>query len=229
MSGETVVLCYFVIFTVRIYGYKGRRGNNVNFKHQSYSRIKDCSGYRFRRKFKHSLFFYRCRDREFVADYSSWVYQRTCPLLRLNSVLYGLTLTLTIPRNVPKRKDSKVSRKLLQEYKDSYVFFSSDQRTETEDMEAVCCSCQLAIFSAAYGLNRIYPPHRSLAISFSKIMSGETVYTLLFSWQEYADIKAEEEIILILNTRVTAVSRTVQDIDSGENSSTVCFSFSVSL
>ena len=92
-------------------------------------------------------------------------------------------------------------------------------------MEAVCCSCQLAIFSAAYGLNRIYPPHRSLAISFSKIMSGETVYTLLFPWQEYADIKAEEEIILILNTRVTDVSRTVQDIDSGGNSSTVCFSF----
>ena len=56
-------------------------------------------------------------------------------------------------------------------------------------------------------------------------MSGETVYTLLFPWQEYADIKAEEEIILILNTRVTDVSRTVQDIDSGGNSSTVCFSF----
>ena len=87
-------------------------------------------------------------------------------------------------------------------------------------MEAVCCSCQLAIFSAAYGLNRIYPPHRSLAIKISKIMSGETAYTLLFSRQEYADIKAEEEIILILNTRVTAVSRTVQDIDSGENSNT---------
>ena len=37
------------------------------------------------------------------------------------------------------------------------------------------------------------------------------------------DIKAQEEIMLILNTRVTAVSRIVQDIDSGENSSTVCF------
>ena len=33
--------------------------------------------------------------------------------------------------------------------------------------------------------------------------------------------------MLILNTRVTAVSRIVQDIDSGENSSTVCFSIFV--
>ena len=147
MSGETVVLCYFVIFMVRIYGYKGRRGNNVNFNHQSHSGIEDCSGYRFRRKFKHSLFFYRCRDREFVADYSPWVYQRNCPLLRLNSVLYGLTLTLTIPRKfslkawrcvnnsllVPRqvsRNSSSVIRKFLVNYcssKDSYVFFSSDQ------------------------------------------------------------------------------------------------------
>ena len=31
--------------------------------------------------------------------------------------------------------------------------------------------------------------------------------------------------MLILNTRATAVSRIVQDIDSGGNSSTVCFSF----
>ena len=33
--------------------------------------------------------------------------------------------------------------------------------------------------------------------------------------------------MLILNTRVTAESRIVQDIDSGENSSTVCFSIVV--
>ena len=33
--------------------------------------------------------------------------------------------------------------------------------------------------------------------------------------------------MLISNTRVTAVSRIFQDIDSGENSSTVCFSMVV--
>ena len=182
---------------VRIYGYEGRRGNNVNFKHQSHSRIEDCSGYRFRRKFKHSLFFYRCRDREFVADYSSWVYQRNCPLFRLNSVFYGLTLTLTISRKFRLKAWRCVNNSLLV------------PRQVSRNSSSVI--------------------RKFLVNHCTRPMSGETVYTLLFSWQEYAEIKAEEEIILILNTRVTAVSRTVQDIDSGENSSTVCFFFFVSL
>ena len=76
-------------------------------------------------------------------DYSSWVYQRNCPPWRLNSVLYGLTLTLTIPRKFPlkawrcvsnsllvprqvSRNSSSVIRKFLVNYrtsKDSYLFF----------------------------------------------------------------------------------------------------------
>ena len=101
-------------------------------------------------------------------DYSSWVYQRNCPPWRLNSVLYGLKLTLTIPRKfrlkawrcvsnsllVPRqvsRNSSSVIRKIIARVKIHMCFFPWTNCTEIEDMEAACCStsCQLALFPVA--------------------------------------------------------------------------------